>query len=165
DQLDMRTAFSEGLANAFAAMALGDTRYVDVLGPGQSEGFAFDIEGPFTSNVLHPNPHPGWFSEESIQEVVYDLFDGAQDRVEDTLALGFGPLLDVLVEDLPSTRALTSIFTFADALRTRHPDRRAEIDALLAAHSIGPFEGAYAAGETNAGWPVDPGAVAAGDVV
>src|SRR5690606_32969350 len=46
-----------------------------------------------------------------------------------------------------------------------HPDRSAEIDALLAAHSIGPFADAYAAGETNAGWPLDAGAVEAGDVL
>src|SRR5690606_23045626 len=108
DQLDMRTAFSEGLANAFAAMALGDPRYVDVLGPGQASGFVFDVEGPYTSSPLHPNPYPGWFSEESIQEIVYDLFDDRQDRVEDTLALGFGPLLAVLGEDLDGIRALTS---------------------------------------------------------
>src|SRR5690606_21748751 len=99
DQLDMRTAFSEGFANAFSAMALGDTRYVDVLGPGQAHGFAFDIEGPFDSNP-QPNPHPGWFSEESVQELVYDLFDAEQDSPEDIVALGFGPMLDVLAAEL-----------------------------------------------------------------
>lgn len=169
DQLDPRTAFSEGFANAFAAMALGDTRYVDVLGPGQAAGFAFDVEGPYTPFATHPNPFPGWFSEESIQEVVYDLFDAAQDRIEDTLALGFAPFFAVLSEDFVNQdafeRPLTSIFAFADALRRRLPDRRAEIDALLAANSIGPFDDAYATGEANAGWPLDPASVEPEDIL
>src|SRR5690606_21098602 len=165
DQLDMRTAFSEGFANAFAAMALGDTRYVDVLGPGQAQGFAFDVEGPYSQPLIHPNPFPGWFSEESIQEFLYDLYDVEQDRIEDTLALGFAPLLAVLTEDLATGSALTSVFAFADALRTRLPDPRAESDALLAANSIGPFEDAFGTGETNAGWPLVPEAVEAGDVL
>src|SRR5690606_9135756 len=75
DQLDMRTAFSEGLANALAAMVVGDALYVDVLGPGQAQGFAFDIEGPISSRPLHANPHPGWFSEQSVHEIIYDLYD------------------------------------------------------------------------------------------
>ncbi|HEX6993820.1 MAG TPA: carboxypeptidase-like regulatory domain-containing protein [Gammaproteobacteria bacterium] len=169
DQLDPRTAFSEGFANAFAAMALGDTRYVDVLGPAQAGGFAFDVEGPYAPFPLHPNPFPGWFSEESIQEVVYDLFDAEQDRVEDTLALGFAPLLAVFAEDFtnntPYERPLTSIFAFADALRRRLPEHRAEIDALLAANAIGPFADAYGTGEANAGWPLDPASVEAGDIL
>lgn len=165
DQLDMRTAFSEGFANAFAAMALGDTRYVDVLGPGQAQGFAFDVEGPYTQPLVHPNPFPGWFSEESIQELIYDLYDAEQDRIEDTLALGFAPLFAVLTEDLATGSALTSVFAFADALRARLPDRRAEIDALLAANAIGPFDDAFGTGEANAGWPLAPEAVQPGDVL
>lgn len=165
DQLDPRTAFSEGFANAFAAMALGDTRYVDVLGPGQAQSFGFDVEGPYTPILFHPNPAPGWFSEESVQELVYDFFDADQDRIEDTLELGFAPLLAVLTEDLPAGRALTSIFSFADALRARVPERRAEIDALLAANDIGPFDDAYGTGEGNAGWPLEPDRVEAGDVL
>jgi len=164
DQLDMRTAFSEGFANAFAAMALRDTRYVDVLGPGQSEAFSFDIEGPFAPLSAFPNPFPGWFSEESIQEIVYDLFDAEQDRPEDTLELGFAPLLDVLA-DMKDGRALTSIFAFAHALRTRFPQLSAQIDALLAAHSIGPFTNAYADGETNSGWPLAPARVETADIL
>ena len=169
DQLDPRTAFSEGFANAFAAMALGDTRYVDTLGPSQAGGFSFDVEGPYAPFAFHPNPAPGWFSEESIQEVVYDLFDSEQDRAEDTLALGFAPLFAVISEDFtkqtPFERPLTSIFAFADALRKRLPDRRSEIDALLAASSIGPFDDAFATGETNAGWPLDPASVEPGDIL
>jgi hypothetical protein len=163
DQLDMRTAFSEGFANAFSAMALGDTRYVDVLGPRQSRSFAFDIEGPFSARGA--NPHPGWFSEESIQEIVYDLFDDNRDVPEDVIALGFAPLLDVLADELRQGAALTSIFAFADALRTRRPELRFDIDALLAAHAIGPFDGAYGEGEPNAGSPLEPLRAAAGDVL
>lgn len=163
DQLDMRTAFSEGFANAFSAMALGDTRYVDVLGPGQAHGFAFDVEGPFDGFV--PNPHPGWFSEESVQEIIYDLYDTELDVPEDVVAIGFGPMLDVLATELRDGRALTSLFAFADALRTRLPEQRAAIDALLAAHQIGPFETPYGEGETNAGVPLDAAAVEPGDIL
>src|SRR5690606_26622978 len=163
DQLDMRTAFSEGFANAFSAMALGDTRYVDVLGPGQAQGFSFDIEGPYLGGV--PNPHPGWFSEESVQEFIYDLFDPDQDSPEDVVAVGFGPMLDVLATELRDGRALTSLFAFADALRARLPEQRAAIDALLAAQQIGPFETPYGDGEGNAGVPLDAAAVEPGDIL
>lgn len=163
DQLDMRTAFSEGFANAFSAMALGDTRYVDVLGPGQAHGFSFDIEGPFGSGG--PNPHPGWFSEESVQEIVYDLFDDEPDTPEDGVALGFGPMLEVLASELRDGRALTSVFAFADALRARRPEQRDAIDALLAAQRIGPFETPYGDGEQNAGVPLDATAVEPGDIL
>ncbi len=165
DQLDMRTAFSEGFANAFAAMALGDTRYVDVLGPGQSAGFVFDVKGPYRPPPYPANPFPGWFSEESIQEILYALFDATPARLEDTIELGFAPLLEVLIEDVQRERALTSIFAFADALRERRPESHAAIDALLAAHEIGPFGDAFGTGEANAGWPLDPRAVESGDIL
>lgn len=163
DQLDMRTAFSEGFANAFSAMVLGDTRYVDVLGPGQASGFAFNVDGPFHGGF--PNPHPGWFSEESVQEILFDLFDDGQDTQEDTVAFGFAPMLEVFMHDLREGRALTSIFSFVHALRNRAPEQRPAIDAVLAAHSIGPFEDEYGTGESNVGAPIDPERVASGDIL
>lgn len=55
EQLDPRVAFSEGLANALAAVLLGDSEFVHSLGPQQGYGARFSIE-----NVA-PG-HPGWFS-------------------------------------------------------------------------------------------------------
>ncbi|HEX7080841.1 MAG TPA: hypothetical protein VF329_07505 [Gammaproteobacteria bacterium] len=169
DQLDMRTAFSEGFANAVSAMITGDKIYTDVLGPGQASGFAFDVEGPFVpqSSASHPNPNPGWFSEESVQEIVYDLFDAAQgaDEPEDTVALGFGPIFDVMTADIRETPALTSIFAFIDALKRRVPAVAEDLNALVEAHAIAPVADAYGSGEDNFGTPTDPTAVESDDIL
>ncbi|MBN1237057.1 MAG: hypothetical protein JXB36_01075 [Gammaproteobacteria bacterium] len=158
DQLDMRTAFSEGFANAFSGIALGDTVYKDTLGPGQSSGFLFDVEGPFypgTTSATHANPHPGWFSEESVHELIYDLYDAAPDIGEDTLALGLAPLFEALAGQHGDSEALTSIFPFVRALKEAHPEEQARIDTLVGVHDIEPVEDHFGTGEDNGGTPTN----------
>ena len=75
DQLDFRVAFGEGWGNALSAMVTGQSVYRDVSGPQQSQGFAFDVEGPFRPGSI--NQRPGWYSEESVQEILFDLFDNS----------------------------------------------------------------------------------------
>jgi hypothetical protein len=155
DQLDMRVAFSEGFGNAVAAIITGNTIYRDTAGSRQTGGFAFDVEGP--ARLGQPNPAPGWFSEESIQELLYDLFDPANgdaiagSTVVDQVHLGFEPLLAALMGGHRSSPALTSLFTFLNALKALRPADAPLIDAQVQAHRIARVIDDYGSTETNFG--------------
>ena len=153
DQLDLRVAFGEGWGNALSAMVTGNSVYRDVSGPRQTRGFGFDVEGPLPGN---PNPNPGWYSEESVQEILYDLFDDSSlDAAQDGLTLGFAPLYGVLTNQQRFATALTSIFTFIHALKAAEPAAAPQIDGLVNAHDILAVNDAYGAGQTNLGEPTN----------
>ena len=159
DQLDLRVSFAEGLANALSAITLGDSVYRDVAGPRQAVGFSFDVEGPRFFEAQ--NPHPGWFSEESVQELVYDFYDANADLVpsgsatptQDNVALGFGPVFDALSGPVKNTVALTSIFPFVNGLQNAEPQDAPLIDALVNAESIDSIVDDYGGNETHFGTP------------
>jgi hypothetical protein len=156
DQLDPRVAFGEGWGNAFSAMVAANPIYVDAFGSGQSRSFSFDIEGPLVPG--RRNPNPGWFNEESIQSLLYDLYDAHADvvpnsTVVDNLALGFAPLYAVLTDQQRTTSALTSVFPFVNALKSDRPADAPLIDALTDSQSIGTVVDDYGSGETNFGVP------------
>jgi hypothetical protein len=129
DRLDLRVAFSEGLSNAFSGMVLGDPVYRDSLGASQSDEFGFDLEANAQAN-------PGWFSEGSVQAIVWDLFDAGGSEGNDLLALGYVPLLDVLRNEVRTGQPLTSLFPFVVALKQRSGVDAAAVDALVAAQDI-----------------------------
>ena len=144
DRLDLRVAFSEGFANAFCAMVLGDPVYRDSYGARQSQDGYFDLEA-------NPTITLGWFSESSVQSIVWDLFDTVNDGV-DTGSVGYGAMFDVFLDELRSDVPLTSIFAFAAALKQRPGVDDALVNAVVGrekilASSINP----YAVGETNDG--------------
>ena len=56
DQLDIRIAFGEAWGSAFAAMATGDSVYVDSHSSRQAQSFSFDLE----QRPSRVNPNPGW---------------------------------------------------------------------------------------------------------
>jgi len=145
DLLDPRLAFSEGWGNALSAMVLfPDTVYSDSLGTDQAGGFDYDLEDN------GGDPAPGWFSEASVQAVLFDLFDTAEDGA-DRVALGLGPLYDTMVGPQRSTRALTTLFSFAAGLAAVDPSASGGLDALLAQHAVAPVRDSFASGETNDG--------------
>jgi hypothetical protein len=152
DQLDFRLAYGEGFGNAFAAMVKNDSVYRDSFGLGQAGAFSFDVEG---EDAFWPAAVEGWFSEGSVQEILWDLFDSAADIPEDTLSLGFAPLYEVLTDQQITTRALTGIFTVLAALKAQLPARAAEIDALAGVESISPIVDEYGSGEGNSGSPAN----------
>ena len=128
DLLDMRVAFSEGWGNAFAGMVKDDPRYRDSFGPAQAADFDVNVESDNFGSQ-------GWFSEESVQSIFYDLFDAAADA-NDSVTLGFAPLFQVLEVGLPPTEALTSIFPFISQLRAGNPGAAAGIDAIVNSEQI-----------------------------
>jgi hypothetical protein len=123
DLLDLRVAFGEGWGNAFSSMARGDTVYRDSQ-QGMSAEFAFSVEADDQTDE-------GWFSEASVQEILWDLFDPANEP-GDTVALGFTPLFAAMTGAQVTTDALTSIYTFSTALRATTP----AVDDLLEAEQI-----------------------------
>ncbi len=133
DKLDIRVAFGEGFGYAFAAMALNDPVARDsfVDGTTQRSG-RFDIESNPPTGI---NDQACWCSESSVWSILWDLYDTNADA-NDTLALGFAPLWDVLIGAQRTTPALTSIFPFIAALKAARPADAAAIDTLVAAQQI-----------------------------
>ncbi|HWJ06566.1 MAG TPA: hypothetical protein VNS57_12380 [Steroidobacteraceae bacterium] len=146
DRSDLRLAFSEGFANAFSAMVLNDPIYKDSLGTSQGSRFNFNLE----DNTASPE---GWFNEDSIGIVAWDLYDAANDS-PDAVSLGYGPIFEVLAEQVRTTPALVSVYPFLSALKARPGAPVAAIDALAQSQSIFGTD-PYGTGETNAGSVTD----------
>ncbi len=128
DRLDMRVAFSEGFGYAFAGMVTDDPNSRDSGGFDQAAGFNINVE-------LNTNQNPGWYSEGSVQSILYDLYDSDSDGV-DTLSIGLAPLFDVITGAYSDTVAFTSVFSFITSLKAARPDLAAGIDQIVAAQNI-----------------------------
>ena len=144
DKLDPRVAFGEGFGYAFGAMVLNDpvTRdsFVEET-PANSGNFVqrsstFNVETNPPTNPPGVNSNYGcWCSESSVWSILWDIFDAAPDS-NDTLALGFTPIWNVLTGAQKNTPAFTSIFSFITALKTQNAGSAADIDTLVAAQNI-----------------------------
>lgn len=139
--LDLRVAFGEGWGNAFSGMVLNNSVYRDSQQGVQAE-FSIDLETDDTLNE-------GWFSEISVGEILWDLFDPANEP-GDSVALGFPPLFAVMTGVETTTDAMTSIFTFITGLKAANSGSVAGINALLAGEDIS-GTGDFGTGETNFG--------------
>ena len=142
-RLDMRVAFSEGWGNAFGAMVLNDPLYRDSFSGANAE---------FNQNIeSSADPNPGWFSEATVQEILWDIFDNTNES-GDNVALGFAPIYQAIAGPQRSTTALTDLHTFIAALKTISPTSSAALDALATAapRNITGL-GDFATGESNNG--------------
>jgi len=143
DRLDPRVAFGEGWGNAISGIILEDPIYRDSGGFQQASGFSFNVE---TNNF----PNQGWFSETSVQTIIYDIFDSANDGA-DGISGGLGPIYETLIApDYLNTPYFTTIFHFADQFRIVNPGLAAGFDALIADENID-GTGPDGVGETNEG--------------
>jgi hypothetical protein len=120
---------------------------------GQARAFTFDLE---QSSSLNPNP--GWFNEESLQSLLFDLYDNGRDTppgtvMLDDLALGFAPIWAVLTGEQRTTTAVTSVFPFIHALKAARPADQSLIDGLTTSQRIAVVTDAYGTGQTNYGIP------------
>ncbi len=141
DNLDIRVAFGEGFGNAMSAISLSNPIYFDTYGTDASSGWYMNIESSSRNN-------PGWFSESSIQRILYDLYDSDDDG-SDTLSLGFKGLHNVFVNAEKNTEAFTSIFSFITALKAENPDDMTAIDDIVSSESIATITDIYGTGRTN----------------
>jgi len=143
DKLDIRVALGEGFGNALSAMVTDDRFYRDSF---VGNGFDIDIE----SNPTGTNK--GWFSESSVQSLLYDFYDSADDG-SDSISLGFAPIYQVLIGGEKNTPAFTSIFSFANRLKIASASNSAAIDSLLTSQDISVTDD-FGTGETNNGGDV-----------
>ncbi len=141
NRLDIRVAFGEGWGNAFSAIATDNPIYFDTQGIRQSSGFSMNIESDTSGSH-------GWFSEDSIQRILYDLYDSHNDGA-DTLSLGFKPIYNVLVGFQKNTPAFTSIFTFITGLQEENKAVSDKIDDILRAENIQHINDIYGSGQSN----------------
>ncbi len=149
ERLDMRVAFGEGFGNAWSGMITDDPIYRDSLGASQASGFAINVETNAVTN-------PGWFSEGSVQSILYDLYDSADDGA-DHVSLGLKPLYDVFTGPQVTTPAFTSIFTFISYLKDANAGDAASIDVIVNAQDINSTAiDIYATNETNDAGAPDP---------
>ncbi len=131
-KLDLTIAFSEAFGNAFQGFVLSDPVYRDTIGASGNQSFYFDIEAnhaPFT-------PVEGFFSEASVAEFLWDVFDGVGEGGTDAINLGFAPIHTVMRNEMRTTEALTSIYVMRAALEFRNGAQAAAITSRLAAEGI-----------------------------
>jgi len=137
DILDVRVAFSEGFGNAFSAMVLDDSIYKD--SQDTTSGFTIDVE---SNNCFNR----GWYSECSVQSILYDFFDVNND---DIFSLGFDEIHEVMTSNMPLSNALTSLFSFINPFKNLTSIIPGDVDALLAVQSIDSISDDYATGVSD----------------
>ncbi len=143
DLLDLRLAFGEGWGNAVSAMTLNDPQYRDSF-DGVDSDFGFSVES-------ESNPAPGWYSELSAAQILWDLFDGISTAEPfDIVSAGFTPIYMAMTGQQRSTDALTSVFSFLDVYASANPGDGAGVAQLRSLQQI--FgTGAFGSGEMNDG--------------
>ncbi|CAA6804690.1 MAG: Phage tail fiber protein [uncultured Sulfurovum sp.] len=132
EHLDIRLAFGEGFGNAFAAIVTDDPIYFDT---SQANGWNMNIESDTKES-------PGWFSEASIQRILYDLYDSNDDD-SDTLSLGFLPMYELFINEQKNTEAFTSLFSFVTELKNNNARDTAKIDSIVASEGITTIDDIY----------------------
>ena len=141
DALDIRVAFGEGFGNAMSAIATDNPIYFDTSGYNQASGWYMNIESA-------PAQNPGWFSEASIQRILYDLYDSTNEG-SDQANLGFKPIFNAMIDKERNTKAFTSIFTFIHALKSENPSQQSAIDQVVASERINTIHDAYGNHRSN----------------
>jgi hypothetical protein len=154
NRLDPRVAWGEGWATAFGAMALNDPLYRDsFFRNGAPAVGGFVIENNPTTPATAPDSTGCWCSESSVSAILWDLYDTPADA-NDTLALGFLPLWNVMTGAQRTTPAVTSIFSFIDALKTARPADAVAINQLVSAQNIdASLINPFATSETHTPFP------------
>lgn len=115
EKLDLRLAFGEGFANAFAGMVLDDPEYRDSFGRSQGEDGGFSLDSNNFRGIA--GWEPGWFDEGSVLSIAWDLFDAAGVEANDNVSIHPSVLLSVISGDVATGPALTSLFPFISALK------------------------------------------------
>ncbi len=140
DKLDMRVAMSEGFANAFAAMMLDDANYRDSSGQSQADGFFNDVS-------RKNNSVRGWYSEASVQSILYNFYTSNAGK----FARDFADIFWVIsASNYSDSRALISIYVFAEQLRATMAGQASFFNSLLTEQNIA-IADEYGFGESNSG--------------
>ena len=139
--LDIRLAFGEGWGNALSGIVTDNPYYFDTSGARQANGWYMDLESG-------PQKNPGWYSEGSIQRILYDLYDSTNEGHDHT-SLGFEPIYRTMITKERNTKAFTSIFSFIDGLKKENADDASNIDATVGYENINTISDAYGTNRLN----------------
>jgi hypothetical protein len=142
EKLDLNLAFSEGWSNALAAIVTQDTIYKDSIGNTSYE--SLDIESRNFQNS-------GWYSEASIHEIIYDIYDSDSESHDD-ISVGFEPIYSTLTSaNFINNDYQANIYSFAEILKKQlSQPERLKVDNLMNAEQIFGV-GFEASGEINDG--------------
>jgi hypothetical protein len=144
EKLDMRLALGEGFGNAFSGMVTDDPVYRDSSGPQQGVDGATNVETNAAVDI-------GWFSEGSVQTILYDIYDAASDA-NDSVSLGFAPIYNAMTSvDYRTQSSATSIFSLINQLKVDNAASSGAIDTLVSSQSIDTIIDQYGTNETNNG--------------
>ena len=143
DKLDARLAFSEGWGNAFSGMVRGDPIYRDSFGTMQHQDFSINVETVNSGSL-------GWYSEDSVQNIIWDVFDSAADA-GDNVALGFAPIHAAMTGGVRNNSGLTTIYPLMRALISANSAQATALGALLSAQNIVVPTDDFGSGESNSG--------------
>lgn len=148
EKKDMTLAFGEGWGNALSGIILDpEITYRDSKGASQGiMALEFSLESD-------SDPNPGWFSEASVQEIIFDLYDSNNDS-GDTISLGLAPIIDIMTTHQITTRAKTSIFSFINGIKSSYASQASLINALTTYNLISPVQDDFGTGETHDGGSV-----------
>jgi hypothetical protein len=124
DALDMRVAFGEAWGNAFSSMMRDTPIYADTVGLRQQQsGVVMALDQPVASQ------NSTWFNESALGYVLYELYKSPD--------VGFAKIYQTMLTGEKTTSALTSIFSFAAALRPNLSTAgKATLDQLLSGISV-----------------------------
>ncbi len=139
--LDIRLAFGEGWGNALSGIVTDNPYYFDTSGARQANGWYMDLEAGAQKN-------PGWYSEGSIQRILYDLYDSSNEAHDHT-SLGFKPIYNVMIGKERNTKAFTSIFSFIDGLKKENSGQASNIDATVGYENISTIYDSYGTSRMN----------------
>jgi len=153
DILDPRLAWSEGWANFFSSAVRGTSIYLDSKGPG-TPAVRYDLEEDSPAN-----DRPGYWSEASVDSLLWDLLDENQDNV-DTAQFPFSSIW-IVFTDLRNLRYVYLPYFleaflarnqgFSDSLRAMVIRRNIDFQPEVRPSVVNPFPRPIAVGDTRAG--------------
>ena len=138
--LDTRLAYEEGWCNAFAGIIENSPLFIDTVGRNQNLSSVINLQSD--------GYNKGWFSEGSVNRIIYNLFDD-DNSGSDTLSLGFKPLFDVATKVETKYPSFLTIFSFIYALKIENPSILHDIDKLVLAEDIAPINNYFGSNRTN----------------
>jgi len=154
DILDATVAFSEGFGNAWAGMMLDEPLYYDTAELNQATvALELNLEKDSVSDTLfgtfgngdHDLLFDGFYSESSVHEILFDLYDGEGVNTDsDGVQVAFKDIYGALVGQQKETPAFTTIFSFIaglkagmNGLKATQVDRLAEGENIRVADAFG----------------------------
>lgn len=142
DMLDERVAFGEGFANAFSGFVTRSPDYYDTMFANQATtGVILDLEADTqVGTTTAGRPREGAWSEASVQELLWDLYDGGADAIgssdADGVALGFAPIHAIMTTAQKTFPGFTTVYSFLDALKAANAASASAIATLATNENI-----------------------------